>query len=422
MIRHALLATLMIGTACSAQPQQGDPASPAMRGPQGPQPAGADQPVPRDAPVTTLRNVPATTGRANLLQTKPPFAVQTIGRFDAPFAMAFRRDGSLLVTEKAGKLKLRLTDGHVVDIAGVPAVATGGQGGLLDVAVLPGSDTTLYLTYAEPRPNGGSALTLARADLGLLMRSGPARLLDLQVLWRAGSDGPGGQFGAIVTFAPDGKSLFLTSGERQRFSPAQDPDQALGKILRLTLDGKAWPGNPDYKAGGVRAQTWTTGHRNPYGLVFAPDGRLWEEEMGPKGGDELNLIEPGRNYGWPIVSNGDNYDGRPIPDHPSRPDLAAPVLWWNPSISPAGMIHYTGAMFPQYKGSLFIATMATPGLFRVTLNGATATPADFWTFGARIRDIAQAPDGSIWLLEDGERGSSGDLLRLTPGVIPRKPS
>ena len=417
MIRHALLATLMIGTACTAQPQQAGTTT-AMQGPQGPQPAGSDRPVPQNAPAATVANIPATTGRANLPQTRPPFAVQTIGTFDAPFAMAFLPDGSLLVTEKAGRLKLRLANGMVYPTSGVPTVATGGQGGLLDVAIAPdyASSRTIYLTYAEPRPDGESSLALARARfVGAGDRADP-HLEGLTVLWRAGSDGPGGQYGAIVTFAPDGKSLFLTSGERQRFTPAQDPDQALGKILRLTLDGKAWPGNPDYKAGGVRAQTWSTGHRNPYGLVFAPDGRLWEEEMGPKGGDELNLIQPGRNYGWPIVSNGDNYSGQPIPDHPSRPDLAAPALWWNPSISPAGMIHYSGTMFPQYRGSLLIASMATPGLFRVALDGATARPADFWTFGARIRDIAQAPDGSIWLLEDGARGSSGALLRLTPGT------
>ena len=414
MIRHALLATLMIGTACSAQPQQRGNAM--LQGPQGPQPVGADQPVPRDAPPATVANIPATTGRANLTPTKPPFTVQTIGRFDAPFAMAFLPDGQLLVTEKAGTLKLRLTNGRVLSTQGVPAVATGGQGGLLDVAVAPDYATsrTIFLTYAEPRPNGGSSLALARARLVTAGDRADPHLENLTVLWRAGSDGPGGQFGAIVTFAPDGKSLFLTSGERQRFSPAQDPDQALGKILRLTLDGKAWPGNPAYRAGGVRAQTWSTGHRNPYGLVFAPDGRLWEEEMGPKGGDELNLIEPGKNYGWPIVSNGDNYSGQPIPDHPSRPDLAAPALWWNPAISPGGMIYYRGSMFPAYKGSLFIAALSDQSLVRVSLTGAVARPADQWKMGARLRDVAEAPDGSIWLLEDGERGSPGDLLRLTP--------
>ena len=408
MIRHALIATLMIGTACSAQPQQAGSAT-SLQGPQGPQPAGADRPVPQDAPPATIRNVPATTGRANLPQTKPPFTIQKIGQFDAPFAMAFLPGGGLLVTEKAGVLKYRAANGRMFDVHHV-AVKAGGQGGLLGVAVPPDfiKSRWVYLTFSEARPNG-SSLALARGTW-----TDEAAIDNLTVIWRAGSDGPGGQFGAKITFAPDGKSLFLTSGERQRFSPAQDPNQALGKILRLTVDGKAWPGNPDYKAGGVRAQTWTTGHRNPYGLVFAPDGRLWEEEMGPRGGDELNLIEPGRNYGWPIVSNGDNYSGQPIPDHPSRPDLAAPALWWNPSISPGGMILYSGSMFPQYKGSLFIAALSDQSLIRVTLDGAVARPADQWKMGARIRDVAQAPDGSIWLLQDGARGSAGALLRLTP--------
>lgn len=411
MIRHALLAALLIGTACRAEPQ----AAAVDGGPQGPQPAGANAPVPKNAPLDpNLRNVPATTGRANLTQTPPPFTVTEMGRFDAPFALAFLPDGRLLVTEKAGVLKLRDAAGTAQIVRGVPAVAMGGQGGLLDVAIAPDFATSraVYLTYAEPRPNGGSALALLRATL--TQAPGQIGLADPRVIWRAGSDGPGGQFGATIAFAPDGKSLFLTSGERQRFTPAQDPEQALGKILRLTLDGKAWPGNPQYKAGGVRAQTWTMGHRNPYGLVFTPDGRLWEEEMGPKGGDELNLIEPGGNYGWPIVSNGDNYSGQPIPDHASRPDLAAPALWWNPSMSPGGMIAYSGAMFPAFKGSLLIAALSDESLIRVSVSGTRAKPVEQWTMGTRIRDVAQGPDGAIWLLEDGGKGAGGRLLRLTP--------
>ena len=357
-----------------------------------------------------MTNVPATSGRANLPDTKPPFAITTLGTFDAPFAMAFLPDGRLLVTEKGGTLKLRATDGAIAEVAGVPMVETGGQGGLLDIAVAPdfASSATVYLSYAEPGA-GGPALALAK---GTLVADGTPHLVGMQVIWRSGSNGPGGQFGSVIAFAPDGKSLFLSSGERQRFTPAQDPDQALGKIIHLTLDGKAAPDNPDYAKGGVRAMTWSSGHRNPYGLLFTQDGRLWEEEMGPKGGDEVNLIEPGRNYGWPIVSNGDNYSGQPIPDQPSRPDLAEPVLWWNPSISPGGMIEYTGAMFPDYRGSLLIGALSGKALIRVALDGARATAKEQWDMGARIRDVAQAPDGAIWVLEDGGRGSDGALLRL----------
>lgn len=368
--------------------------------------------LPRNAPVTDIANVPATAGRANLPATPPPFAVAEIGRFDTPFAMAFLPDGRLLVTEKGGTLKLRAADGAVAGVAGVPAVAVGGQGGLLDVAIAPdfARSRTVYLSYSEPGVDG-SALALARATLD--DGAAPA-LKGLEVVWRSGQNGPGGQFGANILFAADGKSLFLSSGERQRFTPAQDPKQALGKVLRLTLDGKAWPGNPNYNAGGVEAMTWSSGHRNPYGLALTPEGRLWEVEMGPRGGDELNLIVPGRNYGWPIVSNGDNYSGQPIPDHPSRLDLEAPKLWWNPSISPGGMTLYSGAMFPQYRGSLLIAALSGQALLRVTLDGDTATAADHWDMGTRIRDVAQAPDGAIWLLEDGAQGAEGKLLRLTP--------
>lgn len=415
--RLVTTALLLVGSACTASPSPNANAAAAQA--TAPAPQQAQAPVtelPENAPLNpSIKNVPATTGRANLPPTKPPFLIEAIGKFDAPFAMAFLPDGLLLVTEKAGQLKLRGKDGQITEVSGVPAVATGGQGGLLDVALAPdfARSGAIYITYAEPSADNPkwSQLALARATLDL---SGAPTLRGLHVIWRSGSIGVGGQFGAIVTFSPDGKYLFLSSGERQRFTPAQDPNQALGKILRLTLDGKAAPGNPMYAKGGVPAMTWTTGHRNPYGLLFAPDGRLWEEEMGPRGGDELNLIEPGRNYGWPIVSNGDNYSGQPIPDHPSRPDFAAPVLWWNPSISPGGMIYYSGAMFPQLDGSLLIGALSGQGVAQVKLAGARATPVAFWDMGARIRDVAQAPDGAIWLLEDGGHGSGGKLLRLTP--------
>lgn len=404
--RPSLIAVLL-ASACSPAPSSDNAADT-------PLPAAAAITLPDNAPAEPdLKNVPATTGHANLDKTKPPFTVTPIGAFDQPFAMAFLPDGRLLVTEKAGHLQLRATDGTVKEVAFAPAVAQVTQGGLLDVAPAPDFTTShaIYLSYSEPGAGGGAQLALMRATLR--ESNGGAALVDKDVIWRSGQNGPGGQFGAHILFSPDGRYLFLSSGERQRFTPAQDPKQALGKILRLTPDGKAAPGNPMFDKGGVEAMTWSSGHRNPYGLVFTPDGRLWEEEMGPRGGDELNLILPGRNYGWPLVSNGDNYSGVPIPDHPSRPDLEAPKLWWNPSISPGGMIHYSGAMFPQYRGDLLIGALSGEALIRVKLDGDKATPLNQWDMGTRIRDIAQAPDGSIWLLEDGERGSGGRLLRLT---------
>lgn len=368
-----------------------------------------------------------------------PFQVAEIGQFDSPFALAFLPDGRLLVTEKEGAMKLRAADGTVRDVAGVRPVAAGGQGGLLDVAPAPDFATSglVYWSYSEPRKNG-SSLALARGRLVESRRA--ARLTDVEVLWRAGSDGDGGQFGAVIAFAPDGRSLFLASGERQRFTPAQDPDQALGKIMHLTLEGAAWPGNPGVGTLGAKfvtvidppedsvaaetapgrrvaarrpnttpAETWTSGHRNPYGLVFDKGGRLWETEMGPKGGDEVNLLLPGRNYGWPKASNGDNYNGVPIADHRPGDGFAAPKVWWNPSISPGGIVIYYGAMFPQWRGSMLIGALGAQALIRVALSGNQATKAEQWDMGTRIRDVAVAPDGSVWLLEDG-----GRLLRLTP--------
>ncbi|MBA2921171.1 PQQ-dependent sugar dehydrogenase [Sphingomonas sp. MAH-20] len=338
-----------------------------------------------------------------------PFDMTVEGCFDRPFAMAFLPDGRLLVTEKPGVLKLWAPGGETIDVAGVPKVAFVNQGGLLDVALSPrfAQDHDIYLTYSEPRPKG-SSLALARAQL--VEADGAARLDGLRVIWRQGSDGSGGQFGGVIAFSPDGKYLFLTSGERQRKTPAQDPNQTLGKILRLYPDGTTPPFNP-ISGSGARSQIWSSGHRNPYGLAFAADGRLWETEMGPKGGDELNMILPGRNYGWPVVSNGDNYDGSPIPDHHPGDGFAAPKLSWNPSISPGGFIIYSGSLFPRWRGSGLIAALSGEALIRVTLDGDTAAKADRWDMGARIRDVAQGPQGTVWLLEDGK---GARLLKLTP--------
>ncbi len=371
-----------------------------------------------------------------------PFTLTQVADFDTPWAMAFLPDGRMLVTEKAGKILLVSADGKQSQVIANVDVVFQGQGGLLDVIPAPdfAKSHLVYYTYAEPRPDG-SSLALARATF--VDGAAPA-LANPQVLWRAGADGKGGQFGAVIAFAPDGKSLFLTSGERQRFTPAQDPNQALGKILHLTLDGKPAPGNPwagktgtptvtvtdppknteiaktaparTVKVEGtnlVPAETWSLGHRNPYGLVFDGGGRLWEVEMGPKGGDEVNLIVKGRNYGWPNVSNGDNYDGTPIPDHAPGDGYEAPKVFWNPAISPGGMAYYSGNLFPQWKGSLLIGALSGRGLIRVALNGDKASKADQWVLNMRIRDVVQGPDGAVWLLEDAGR-VNGRLFKLTP--------
>jgi glucose/arabinose dehydrogenase len=337
---------------------------------------------------------------------------------------------------------VNVATGQKQPVSGAPRVVVSSQGGLLDIVPAPdfAGDHLIYLTYSEPSANGGSGLALARAQL-VLDRAG-ARLQNLTVLWHDPAGGEGGQFGARIAFAPDGKSLFLSSGERQRFTPAQDPSQPLGKILHLTLDGKPAPGNPMAGRTGAAsititdpprdteaakhaagrpfrwpgpnltpAETWTSGHRNPLGLAFAPDGRLWENEMGPRGGDEVNVILPGRNYGWPNVSNGSNYDGVDIPDHRPGDGFEPPKVWWNPSVSPAGLIIYTGDLFPQWKGDALLGALSGEALIHVRIRGDQASKADQWGMGHRIREVEQGPRGEVYLLEDGD---SARLLRLTP--------
>ena len=372
-----------------------------------------------------------------------PFDMTQVATFNLPWRIAFLPDGRMLITEKVGALWLVTQQGAKTPVANVPEVLSGGQGGMLGVFVSPhyAKDRSIYLTYAEPG-EGGSSLALARAQLKIGQDT--ASLEGLSVIWRDGERGQGGQFGAQVAFSPDGNYLFLTVGERQRMTPAQDPNQPLGKILRLTLDGKPAPGNPGARKTGASsvpiidppkdteaaktapvvrtytfpgpnltpAETWTSGHRTPYGLAFAPDGRLWEVEHGPRGGDELNLIEPGKNYGWPLVSYAVNYDGVPIPSPDTRPDLAKPVIYWTPVIAPGNLVFYNGAMFPQWKGSALISGLSTMSISRVTFDGkGGAKPAERWAVGHRVRDVEVAPDGAVWMIVDS---SSGGLYRLTP--------
>jgi glucose/arabinose dehydrogenase len=372
-----------------------------------------------------------------------PFTMTQVASFNLPWRIAFLPDGRMLITEKVGPVWLVTQDGGKTPVANAPAVLHQGQGGMLGIFLSPhyATDQSVYLTYAEPG-DGGSSLALARARLSI--GEGTASLDGLQVLWRQMPKGKGGQFGAQIAFSPDGQYLFLAVGDRQRMTPAQDPNQELGNILRLTLDGKPAPGNPmagktgeasvplidpprDTEAAKTApvvstytfpgpnlapAETWTSGHRTPYGLAFAPDGRLWEIEHGPRGGDELNLIEPGKNYGWPLVSYAVNYDGVPIPSPDTRPDLAKPVIYWTPVIAPGNLTFYTGTMFPQWRGSALIGGLASRTLNRVSFDDkGGASPAERWDVAHRIRDVAVAPDGAVWMLEDA---TAGGLFRVTP--------
>lgn len=344
-----------------------------------------------------------------------PFAVTPVASFNEPWAMAFLPDGRLLVTEKPGELLIATQDGQQsAAVSGVPPVAYGGQGGLGDVALHPGfsSNGLIYLSYAEAGEGDTRGAAVARAKL-VLDPAGGGRLEGLQVIWRQYPKVTGsGHYSHRIVFAPNG-DLYITSGERMKFDPAQDLQQNLGKIVRLRDDGAIPPGNPFAGQGGVAEQVWTYGHRNLLGIAFDGSGRLWADEMGPRGGDELNLIERGSNYGWPLVSEGINYDGTPIPKHSTRPDLNAPEASWVSVISPAGFIIYSGAMFPHWQGSGFLGGLSSQALVRVEFNGVTAREAQRWDMGHRIREVEQGPDGAIWLLEDG---TGGRLLRLVPSA------
>ncbi len=348
-----------------------------------------------------------------------PFVVTPVAKYEQPWAMTFLPNGDFLVTEKQGRLRYeragaaRGSGGSIV-VQGVPAVDYGGQAGLGDVILHPDFRTNrmVYLSWSEGGPGDTRGAAVGR---GRLVQEGDtARLEGFQVIWRQEPKVTGrGHLGHRLAFGPDGK-LYITNGEREKFTPAQDPAQTLGKIVRLNADGSVPRDNPWASRGGVTAQLWTMGHRNPLGIAFDAQGRFWQHEMGPKNGDEFNLIERGKNYGYPIVSNGSHYDGRDIPDHPTRPEFAAPKITWN-GVSPASLIIYSGKMFPQWRGDAFLGGLSGKTLIRVDLDGANAREGERWDMGQRIREVEEGPDGAIYLLEDERGGSGGRLLRLSRG-------
>jgi glucose/arabinose dehydrogenase len=341
-----------------------------------------------------------------------PFTTTPVTKFDAPWAMDFlpgsgvRMTNMALVTEKAGKLWLvDGTTGRKQQVSGVPRVLAAGQGGLGDVVAHPGfaGNQRVYLSFVEGGANGtsGAALGYGRLILG----QGQPRIEGFKTIWRQTPKVTGeGHFSHRIAFAPDG-SLFLSSGDRQKMEPAQDRAVDLGKIIHLTAEGQR-----------IGGRFHTMGHRNALGLAFAPDGRLWSVEMGPKGGDELNLIVAGRNYGWPVASYGSHYNGGDIPDAHASRGFEEPKLWWNPVISPGGMAIYTGDLFPQWKGDALIAALSGEALLRADLDGDRASKADEWPMGARIRAVDQGPRGEVYLLEDG---AGARLLRLEPAQTRR---
>jgi glucose/arabinose dehydrogenase len=344
-----------------------------------------------------------------------PFEATHVTSFDEPWAMTFLPDGRLLVTEKAGRLKVVTQSGEQSSpIDGVPEVDYGGQGGLGDVVLHPDYETNgiIYLSYAEAGDGDERGAAVMRARLALGDDGG--ELTGQEVIWRQAPKVSGrGHYGHRIAFDDNGY-LFVSSGDRQKFDPAQDMQQNLGKIVRLNDDGSVPSDNPFADQGGVTAEIWSLGHRNPLGLAFDAEGRLWNQEMGPQHGDELNLVIKGENYGYPIVSNGDHYDGREIPDHDTRPEFEAPKAFWVPAISPGGLMFYDGDLFPEWRGSAFLGGLSSMALIRVEFDGESAAEAERFDMGERIREVEQGPDDAIWILEDGRNENSGRLLKLTP--------
>ncbi|MBL9096746.1 MAG: PQQ-dependent sugar dehydrogenase [Alphaproteobacteria bacterium] len=324
-----------------------------------------------------------------------------------PWGLAFLPDGRLLVTERAGRLRILGTDGKLSEpLAGVPAVQARGQGGLLDVALDPdfAQNRLVYISFAEPGGEGASS-AFARGTLA------EGRIDGLKVIFRQQPKVSGnGHYGGRIVFPPTGH-VFLTTGDRQKLDPAQDLMSHLGKVIRLNRDGSVPADNPFIRSTGAKPEIWSYGHRNIQGAAIEPGtGALWTIEFGPAGGDELNKPEPGKNYGWPLVSWGSHYDGRDIPDPPTRPDLADAVKYWNPTIAPSGMIFYTGTMFPQWKNNILIAGLGTLGIVRLEIKDGKVVNEERIELGRRIRDVEQAPDGSIYVATDDD---DGRLWRLS---------
>jgi glucose/arabinose dehydrogenase len=357
-------------------------------------------------------------------ETDKPFEVEVITSFDEPWALAFLPDGRMLVTEKKGNLFLVTQDGKKSrSIRGMPDVDYGGQGGLGEVALHPSfaENRLVYLSYAESGPGGVRGAAVARAVLRENPRGG--ELVDFEVIWRQYPKVVGyGHYGHRILFDDDGY-LWISSGDRQKFTPAQDMQSNMGKVLRLRDDGSVpddnpfvhyFDENPLVDDEGVYGQIWSLGHRNVLGLAWGLDGELWEIEMGPAGGDELNRIQRGKNYGYPIVSDGDHYDGREIPDHHTRPEFEKPAVSWNPVISPGNLMIYRGQLFSEWRGDAFVSGLSSRAIVRVGIDGDSAREVERYDMGARIRCVVEGPEGAIWVLEDDDEESTGRLLKLTP--------
>lgn len=369
---------------------------------------------PNTSAQATNQNQEASANGVNSSKINQSYQVKEVATFDEPWAINKLPDGKLLITERQGKLKLfDPSTRQSVDVQGVPVVAYGGQGGLGDVVIHPhfSENQWVYLSYAV-QGQGGYGAEISRAKLDLTNSQQP-KLTGLEKIWEQVPKMSGqGHYGHRMLFDFEDQ-LWVASGERQHFDPAQDMNTNLGKVLRLNDDGTPADSNPFAYQGAVAKQIWSLGHRNPLGMALDLQGQLWVVEMGPKGGDELNLIKRSANYGYPIVSNGDHYDGRDIPDHNTRPEFQAPTISWTPVISPSSMIIYQGEQFPQWQDKAIISGLSSESIVIVDLSQAKdniAKEVQRLDMGERIRGVISANDGSLWVIEDG---SNGKLLHLT---------
>lgn len=359
--------------------------------------------------------------RADSSPSADSFAIEEKGAFDSPWAIAFAPGTQVLfVTEKPGTMKfVDLASGRLGTVTGLPTVLNEGQGGLGDVAFLPTESAatlgtrTIYLTWAEGGEGRLAGGAMGRGRL-VCEEADACRIEGFSVIWRGTpKTGRRGHYSHKIEFSPDGRYLFLSSGDRQEGAPAQDLGTNLGKVLRLNLDGTPADGNPFAERGGVSREIWSYGHRNALGLEFDLEGQLWDLEHGPRGGDELNRVERGDNYGWPVRSNGDDYSGAPIPDHSTDDGFHKPAIGWNPVIAPGDFIFYSGELWPEWRNQALIANLSTMSIVRVALDGERGTEEARYKFEKRLRDIVEATDGSLYVIEDGP---GGRLLRLTPAA------
>ncbi len=344
-----------------------------------------------------------------------PLEVQTVASgLVHPWSLAFLPDGRMLVTERPGRMRIVTQQGQLSPpLVGVPEVWASGQGGLLDVITDRSfaQNNTVYFCFSE-REDGGGHTAVASATLN----SGNApRLEDLSIIFR--QEGPassGNHYGCRIVQAPDG-NLFVTLGEHFTYrDEAQNLRNHLGKIIRIAPDGSVPSGNPFAGRGDAKPEIWSYGHRNEQGLAFNPaSGDLWEIEHGPRGGDEVNIIGKGKNYGWPVIGFGIDYNGARIHESTAKPGMEQPIKYWVPSIAPSGMTFYTAKLFPKWTGSLFTGALAGQMLVRLSLSGNTVTGEErlLKNLNERIRDVRQGPDGALWLLTDN---SAGRILRVSP--------